>query len=355
MATLRDYFITESTELLTRIDAALSQLDTAGGDANELARLAKGLRGSAHLARETRVYRAGLGLEAAARAVGSGRVAWNADVSGRARRTVEDLYALVHGAEPDDEAEARVRRVIERWHEAGIELPAPVMQAGQPAGERSLASRQFREFAAHEVTGITTEIDVALAQLAQDPRSRDALKAIVRRQRALLGAARLDEIKMVAEALRAIEDLARLVVKLNVAVKDEWFAAFRAARDVLSSSLEPLRQGTDPQPTAAFSTLRTLRTELVERYGEGEAMPLTAGASAPLASMAASASASSAAVSRSFAPDETVPIADLCYRGERALRRALELRSQVEGLAGHDQTARETVEELFDLIRLGIA
>ena len=76
MATLRDYFITESNELLAQIDATLNRLDAGTGNADELARLAKALRGSAHLARETRVYRAGLGLEAAARAISAGRISW---------------------------------------------------------------------------------------------------------------------------------------------------------------------------------------------------------------------------------------------------------------------------------------
>jgi hypothetical protein len=49
-----------------------------------------------------------------------------------------------------------------------------------------------------------------------------------------------------------------------------------------------------------------------------------------------------------------VPIEQLCYSGERALRRALELRAQLENLAGDDSDARAGVEELFDLIGLGI-
>src|SRR5690606_10126098 len=87
---------------------------------------------------------------------------------------------------------------------------------------------------------------------------------------------------------------------------------------------------------------------------------------------------------------DVVPIEDLLYRGEAALRRALELRPAIERLAGTDaggagpheallrrgeavQTreaelrpaierlagtdaaARETVDELFDLIRLGLS
>jgi chemotaxis protein histidine kinase CheA len=361
MATLRDYFISESHDVLTQIDATLNRLDTSGGDPQELARLARTLRGSAHLARETRVYRAGLGLEAAARAVGSGQLTWDGDVSGRTRRTVEDLYALVHGAESDDEAEARVRRVIDRWQEVNVDLPSIGMQVGPSAGERSLASRQFREFAAHEVTGIAAEIEAGLAQLSLDPRNHDALKMMLRRQRALLGAARLDELKVVAEALRAIEDLVRLIVKLNAPVKDEWFNAFRAAREVLGGALDPLRRGQDPQPSPSLSTLRTLRSELIDRYGEGEAVSVNADAAtyAPPPPVnttpVATALAAAAPVSPVKPADgEVVPIEELCYRGERALRRALELRSHLETLAGSDANARENVEELFDLIRLGI-
>jgi hypothetical protein len=117
-----------------------------------------------------------------------------------------------------------------------------------------------------------------------------------------------------------------------------------------------LRRGHDPQPSAALSTLRTLRAELIERYGEGEAVPVQTGM-APTALAAASAPVGgpappTAAPVRAIA--DGVAITELCYQGERALRRALELRPQIEALAGSDATARENVEELFDLIRLGI-
>jgi hypothetical protein len=50
-----------------------------------------------------------------------------------------------------------------------------------------------------------------------------------------------------------------------------------------------------------------------------------------------------------------VPIEQLQYSGEKALRRALELQAKLEEIAGSDSTARESVDEVFDLIRLGIA
>ncbi|MEX2282504.1 MAG: hypothetical protein WEE89_08470 [Gemmatimonadota bacterium] len=423
MATLRDYFVTESNDYFAQFSALLVRLDATRGDPNELVRLAKGLRGGAQLARETRVLRAAHGLEAAARAVVGGTLKWNGDTSGRVRRTLEDLQALVAGGEDDDAADARVKRVLDRWNEVNVQPPSEVIDGtATPAAERSLASKQFREFAAHEVAGIVAEIESGLNQLASDPRNRETLKSILRRQRALLGAARLDEINIVAETLRAIEDLVRVIIKLNVAVKDEWAAVFRAAREVLSAAVEPLSQGTDPAPLPALSKLRTLRSELLERYGEGEAVPVTGAAppgmavstpqqtalatavttaSAPAAESAnpaqptdakttapaanpamaaapaaitpalstastpaastpaastpaASTSAATTPTTPSAAADGIVPIEDLCYTGERALRRALELAPEIENLAGDKSEARDYVEEVFDLIRLGI-
>ena len=381
MATLRDYFVTETNDYFAKINAALAQLDSSRGDPNELARLAKGLRGSAQIARESRVLRASQGLEAAARAVVGGALNWSGDVGDRVRRTLEDLQALVTGGEDDDAADERVKRVMDRWKEVNVQPPSEVLDSSvTPPGERSQASKQFREFAAHEVSGIVAEIDTGLGQLGSDPRNREVLKSILRRQRALLGAARLDEISIVAETLRAIEDLVRVIVKLNVPVKDEWAAVFRAAREVLSAAVDPLKEGNDPTASPALSRLRTLRTELLDRYGEGEAVPVTGGpppgmkppaikpdiVSASTAAGAVAVTPTAAGTGNAAAPasappasaavpaDGIVPIEDLCYSGERALRRALELAPQMENLAGDNSEARDHVEELFDLIRLGI-
>jgi chemotaxis protein histidine kinase CheA len=379
MPTLREYFTSESNTYFAQLADQVNRFDSARAEPQELLRITRALRGSAHLAREERVYRAALAMEGAARALANGSLNWSADLGERARATVADLRALAAG-EADDEADARVARVLERWSAVGV----PVRErASADAGESSPASRQFREFAAHEVSGIVNELESGLSQFPQDPRNRDALKAILRRQRALLGAARLDEISVVAETLRAIEDLVRLIVKLNVAVKEEWAAVFKSARDVLAGALDPLRQGLDPAATPALSKLRTLRTELLERFGEGDAVPVSAteaptsvpveapappvraevpppqeepvAAPPPLPQAPSPASQEAGAATAAVAADDTiVAIEQLCYSGEPALRRALELRQQLETLAGEDSDARAAVEEVFDLIRLGI-
>jgi chemotaxis protein histidine kinase CheA len=310
------------------------------------------------MAREDRVYRAAVGLESAARALAAGTLAWSEDLSSRVRRTLEDIDALVQGAEQDDAADGRLRRTLDRWKEIGIMLPDESGPSAQPA-QVSEASRQFRQFAAHEVAGIIAEMEISLETLAGDPRNRDPLKAILRRQRAMLGAARLEEIPVVAEALRATEDMTRLIAKLNIPVKEEWLAVFRTARDVLKSALEPLQKGEIPGSTPALSKLRVLRQELLERFGEGEALN-TASPQAQAKAQAQAFAQAQALAPQTPAPapatqaEGVVPIEQLQYSGEKALRRALELQSKLEEIAGSDSRARESVDEVFDLIRLGI-
>lgn len=372
MATLREFFTTEAADYLAQLSNAVQQLDTGSGDPGELHRHTRGLRGSAQMAREDRVYRAALGLEAAARSLATGLVNWSEDISTRVRRTLEDIEALVKGGEAEDLADGRLKRALERWRETGVDLPAEAPPSGGPVSE---ASRQFQQFAAHEVTGIINEMEAGLDTLATDPRNRDPLKSILRRQRALLGAARLEEIAVVAEALRATEDMTRVIAKLNVPVKEEWLAVFRSARDVLKAAVEPLQRGEAPPPTPALSKLRTLRQELLDRYGEGEAVAVTGGptAAATAASSGTYSPPASAASIQAPAPapplparamaaaaparDEhgVVPIDALLYQGPRALQRALELQPTLEQMAGEDPDARERVRELFDLIRLGSA
>ncbi|HEX6558138.1 MAG TPA: hypothetical protein VF021_01715 [Longimicrobiales bacterium] len=352
MPTLREFFTTEAAELLGQLTQAVQLLDGGGGNASELQRHSKGLRGSAQIAREDRVYRAAMGLEAAARAVAAGALSWSQDMSERIRRTLEDLEALVKGGEPAEVADVRVQRSLERWRDLGIAMPhaAPAAPGAQQLSD---ATRQFLQFAAHEVAGIIAEMEVSFETLAMDARNRDPLKSVLRRERALLGAARLEEIAVVAEALHATEDITRVIAKLNVAVKDEWLNVFRTARDVLKGALDPLQRGEIPPATPALSTLRVKRQELLDRYGEGE--PLSPATGAPVQPATYSPPATDAAPAAAKSEEDVIPVDNLQYTGERALRRALELQPQLAEMVADRPAAREQLDELFDLIRLGIS
>ena len=484
MPTVREFFVTEATECLDQLAKLLEAADGQSVDVGGLQRLCRALRGSAQMAREERVYLAALTLEAAARAVASRAVAWSSDLKARAQQTVADLRLLVTRAEPGDRADARLSALVARWRELGIRPPGPAVARARAAAARwddspdaGGPSREFRQYAAREVGGILAELEAALAALAREPRGREPLKSLLRRQRALLGATQLDHLPTIAETIRTVDEITRLVARNDVAVEGEWLEVYRCARDVLAAIVTPLSRGEDPAPNPpALEQLRKLRDRLVERHGRIEESPpplhvttgsdelpvevvnyfrtetaalldriermarelaganeerqrslrselrtafsairdtaLTFGFSQPAAvaervlprlaawgptellQVAArlrqvvlgatqpsqqAASAPAPVQPRAAAPaaappppppatprpapapaakpqeeDDVVPIESLCYRGPAALRRALELRPQLEPLVAGNPAAREVLEELFDLIRLGL-
>jgi chemotaxis protein histidine kinase CheA len=381
MATLTEFFESEATRYLQRLNQLAAD---PSPDANEVYRNARALRGSAQMAREDRVYRSALALEAGARAVAQGSLAWSEDVASRVRSSVADLATLVRGGD-DSELDTVTTGSVERWGSAGVEMPNAALGEARAAPARD-AVQEFRAFAAAEVEGIAESLDKGVQALSDNPMDREALKTILRRQRALLGAARLDEIPVIAEILRAVEDLTRVIAKLDVGVKREWLDIYRVAREGLKAAGEPLRANENPQPSHPLARLRHMRAELLERYGTGEAVSAAGGPeqglvqakpmteapaadpmSAPM-SQPAQRSEPTAAVTNAQMTAQTdaqpqpqqeapaeLPVVDvvsLQYRGPEALKRAMELRATLETAVGGNAGARAALDELFDLIRL---
>lgn len=264
MATLGEYFETEARDRLAELDRRLRR--PGEPDAAELYRHARALRGAAQIAREERIQRAARVFEAALNAASKGSLAWTDAVAAHARASVEDLQVLLERKGDDDQLDARVAQIVQRWSSAGLPVPGQVTGAYGAVGADAGATREFREFAAREVEAIADALDVALQQLAESPMDREPLRTILQRQRALLGATRLDELPVVAEILRAVEDLSGVIARLDIAVKREWLDVFRVARDGLRSAVEPLQQEQDPPATHALSRLRHIREELLDRY-----------------------------------------------------------------------------------------
>jgi chemotaxis protein histidine kinase CheA len=396
MQTLQDYFRSEAFGCLEGLERSLF----AGAAASEDAyRQARRLRGLAQVAAAERVRRVARGVEALLRALAQVGEAVPEPLAAEFGVLLGDLRALVEADGDDASLDAIERAALARLDA----LEAPVPDATGVAGAvESAAETGFREFAAREVAGIEAALAGALGALSINPMDREVLRSVLRRQRVLLGAVRLDELPAVADTLRAVEDISRVIAKMNVAVKDEWYDVFRLARQVMESARDALAAGEEPPRLPALSRLRTYRAELLDRYGDGEAVALTtvavgaerAGTTEPVnhgagarpaslpepdGSPAAGAGApepAPAAVEEparseadagpgewaplspdapSSATDESVlDIQDLCYDGTAALRRALDLRARVERAVEHDPDALAAVDELFDLIRLAL-
>lgn len=397
MATLHDFFVAEVSEHLGQFEDALEAGDSADLDA--LHRAARALRGTAQIAREDAAFRGANVLESATRALLDGRLQPDAATVDRLRASAEDLRAIARGADDTARADA----IVARWAEIGID-PRSRTRPGTVAQE----TRAFLEFAAREVVAIAEELDRSVHALTDSPMDRDSLKAVLRRQRALLGSARLEEIPVLSETLRAVEDLSSIIAKLDVAVRHEWLDVFRCAREVLKSAAPQLQTGRQPEPTTALRRLRVLRQELVERHGAGEAVSTAPGtqglaqpetrshgdtehpaeladrghdgadeserpedpshvhspaplAAAGLASTSDDARPQAAPVSSTsesertptpVVPNEGIDVRELQYRGDRALERAAELRPVLERMLQGKQGGREALAELYDLLRL---
>lgn len=264
MATLSEFYETEARDCLAQMDRAIER--SPEPDLAALHRAVRTLRGSAQMARDERMYRAAAAFEAAARGLAEHRARWSDDTAERARNTIADLRALHDQREAEADLDARVDAIARRWRDLGLDH---IARAAAP-DDIEAAAREFRAFAAREVAAIADALDLGVQQLASSSMDREPLKMILRRQRALLGATRLDEIPVVAEILRAVEDLTRVIAKLDVRVKQEWLDIYRVAREGLRSAVTPLERDENPVPTHALSRLRHMRQELIERYGAGE-------------------------------------------------------------------------------------
>jgi chemotaxis protein histidine kinase CheA len=364
MPSLRDYFLSEAGAYLGRL-GELVRAPQPDGPAAELHRLARGLRGTSQIARHERAYRAARELESAARNLSAGQLTWSDDVRERMLRTLDDLGVIIAEAEPEEALEQRVAATAQRWQSVVHEAPATAAEETQPAEDNR---REFYAFAAREVSGIADALDESIAALGSNPMDREALKSILRRQRVLLGAARLEELPPIAQTLRAVEDISRIIAKMNVAIKDEWLEVFRCARQALTAALEPLERAEDPPDSKPLRRLRTYREELLERYGDGEALSAAAPASDGLvqaqtgeteyapaeASPAPAVEPAAPTAAEAAAAVKPVDIHALLYDGDAALRRALELRSRVERAVEHDPDALAAIDEVYDLIRLAL-
>jgi len=262
MPTVRDFFTGEAAEYLERLDRIADGLDGGAVLGPEMLRISRALRGAAQMAREDAFARVVTAMEGAARALADGRVHWTPDLGGRVRATLKDLRVMM--SEGPEGTANRANAAAARF--AGI---GPAGSAADGSAAQG-AERAFREFAARESAGVLVAVQAALQGVGADPRDREPLKVVLRRQRALMGAARLPTIPILAETLTAIDEVTRMVARLDVPVAGEWLEAYNAARDVLEAAAAALEQGAEPLPGAALARLRTLRQQLVDRYGVEE-------------------------------------------------------------------------------------
>lgn len=267
MPSLREYFLTESADYLDRLET-LANADDA--DAPELLRTARALRGSAQMAREERVRKLAATIETVARQLESGARPWDADTRERLTATLAEAREIARVGEDDPAGAARADAALARWAEVGVSAG----EEAEPQAQGAAADQETRAFVETEVRGVIEELERALPALTREPMGREPLKALLRRQRTVLGSAALARFPIVSEALHAVEDATRVVARKNLAVDDAWLALYREALDVLRDAVGRIRAGETTSPESpAVRELRSLRERLIGDAGAAQPAP----------------------------------------------------------------------------------
>ena len=251
---MTDFFVLEAGEYLERLDALAQAAPGAFDPAEEFVRIARAFRGSALMASQHPLARAGQGLESVARALRDGRLAWDEHVRGAVVRAVDDCKVLLRKVRaPSAEDAVRADGIgaeLERL--AGRQAPASrAVGEGLDAGARA--------FVAREAAAIASALDRASRALAADPSNRDSLLGVTQAMSALRGVAALNELPPLADVLVGVEGAVREVFATSGEVRDTVPAAFdagakalaRAAREVVDLG----RPAADSADAAAFAGL----------------------------------------------------------------------------------------------------
>lgn len=261
MSSLREYFLTEASEYLDRLDALAQQDQT---DPAELLRLTRALRGSAQMAREERVRQVAGALESAAREMVAGTRPWSSDLKDRLGRTVDDLRRLAEGGEQDAAGGRLAQEALERWREVAVQAGAGDETSGTQASAGGARDPELRAYVEAEVRGILSELERAIPALTRSPMGRDPLKSILRAQRSLLGVAGLGGFPVLSEALRTVEDATRAIARQNAPVDGDRLALYKQAHAVLLEGVQALARGEEASADAAeLARLRSLRDSVV--------------------------------------------------------------------------------------------
>ncbi len=114
-ARLLDFFILEAGDYLLRLETMVTQKGMQPADAAQFAAAARGLRGSATMAKATGVSSLANTVERIANAVVQGATTWEPELQRALVGAIEDLKVMVHGVrEWGSEQEGRVQQALAR-------------------------------------------------------------------------------------------------------------------------------------------------------------------------------------------------------------------------------------------------
>jgi hypothetical protein len=260
-----DFFALEAGECLDRLETLVSGQTPPPAD--EFLRMARVLRGSALMAAQPHIARAGAGLESLARAHRDHRLSWNPGTREQVAQAVEEFRLLVRRAREWTEADTartiRLGRELEALAGRKSEDPGP--PPAEP--ERKELHTGVRAFVAREGALIASALDRAARALRAAPSDREPLYNVIRRMQSLRGLAELGDLAPLPDILDGIElavgDLTRLFAP-PPGVDEVMDAAAHALTRISRDVAEQGRPDPEAEEARRFTEL-LLRAFAVER------------------------------------------------------------------------------------------
>ncbi len=265
-----DFFVLEASDHLERLDGIAQTPAGSAPSGDDFVRLARAYRGSALMASQQLMARAGQGLEALARAVRDGRIAWDERVRGEVIRAVDDCKVLLRRVKTPEAGDAQraegIGLGLERLAGRPLEPAARAPHAGGlDAGSRAFVGR--------EAAAIASTLHSAARTLTLDPSSREVLRGITPAMSQLRGVAVLNDLPPLADLLACVDGAVRLVHATPGPANGGTAAVFDAAAKAVSrAAREVVETG---HPTAESGEAQTFASALLRTFVRvGEPVPI---------------------------------------------------------------------------------
>jgi chemotaxis protein histidine kinase CheA len=193
-----EFFVLEAGEYIEQIDGLLLAAGIGQPNAEEIQRLARGLRGSATMAKLTSFAGLAAAIERVGRSLRENELQWDQSLRGALVASVDDLKTLLRSARSwsvDDD-----RRAGARVTELTVYAPPRTSGAFRPIGERT--SGGSASFLGNEASNIAAGLEL----LTTRPGDAATAGNVIGRIRALRGVAEVKEVAALSDILEGTED-----------------------------------------------------------------------------------------------------------------------------------------------------
>jgi chemotaxis protein histidine kinase CheA len=237
---LLEFFILEASEHVDRLDGLIASAGSSGPDVEAFTRLARGLRGSATMAKVTGVAEVAASMERVGRSLHAETIAWGPALAAELVAAVDDLKILLRGVRQWGAAEDERART----RAASIAALAPVTRAPAPTPSFATGGTAF-------IGTRADEIAAAVDSVCATPGGGAA--ELLRQVRTLRGVAAVRDVPPLADVLDGVERAAGPLeeARPGAELTDAQHAVLSAASVVLRGAAEAIRRGGRPEQGSA--------------------------------------------------------------------------------------------------------